>query len=306
MIYTVTCNPALDCAVYIDRLQLGEMNRTGDNTLSPSGKGINVSRVLTALGQPNTALGFVAGETGALLTRMLHSRGVQTDLISLEVGNTRINVKLHAETETELNAPGAVVSQAALEQLLLQLDRLQAGDVLCVCGSLAPGLPADTYRRLLERVAERGVYTVLDAAGAALAEALPAQPWLIKPNRTELSQLLGRELSTLAEVAEGAVALQRQCARHVLVSLGGEGALLCTEDCKRLHLPAPAGQVCDTVGAGDSTVAGFVAGWLTHGTLAEALRLGVAAGSATAFSTELATAAEVQAVQKKVGLPALL
>lgn len=296
MIYTVTCNPALDCTLTLDRLALGEMNRTAATVLSPSGKGVNVSCVLTALGQENVALGFVAGETGALLEKMLADRGVRTDFVPLSAGDTRINVKIYADTESELNAPGAAVDEVALEALLGKLSALGKGDVLCVCGSLAPGLAADTAARLLAAVAERGVYTVLDAAGQALLAALPARPWLIKPNRQEMSELLGEEIVTLEQAADGAARLQAQGARNVLVSLGGEGALLCTEEGRRLYLPAPTGTVRGTVGAGDSTVAGFVAGWLVGGEMTDALRMGVACGSATAFAGQLATGAQVQAV----------
>lgn len=302
MIYTVTCNPALDCTLSLERLVAGEMNRTTANVLTPSGKGVNVSRVLTALGQENVALGFAAGETGDLLRKMLTDRGVRTDFVELATGSTRINVKVYADTETELNAPGAAVEEAALTALLDKLTALGDGDVLCVCGSLAPQMPHDTYARLLTAVGD-GVCTVLDAAGQALLAALPARPWLIKPNRQEMSDLLGEEIVTLQQAADGAAKLQAMGARNVLVSLGGEGALLCTEEGRRYHLLAPDGTVRGTVGAGDSTVAGFVAGWLTHGRLTEALRLGVACGSATAFAGELASGEQVDAVLQRVAAP---
>ena len=290
MICTVTCNPALDCTVTLERLSVGRLNRTADSVLTPGGKGINVSRVLTALGRENTALGFAAGESGRLLDGMLAAEGVSTDFVWLAAGNTRVNVKLYADTETELNAPGAAVDGAALTALAEKCSALQTGDVLCLCGSLAPGLSADTYARLLATANERGVYTVLDTSGAPFAAALTAHPWLVKPNRDELSDLLGEDIRTVAQAADGATRLQTMGARNVLVSLGGEGALLCTEDGRRLYLPAPDGAVRGTVGAGDSAVAGFVAGYLLHGDTAEALRTAVAAGSATAFAGTLTDA----------------
>ena len=303
MIYTVTCNPALDCTVTLERLRVAAVNRTAGNVLSPGGKGINVSRVLTALGQENVALGFAAGETGDLLETMLAARGVRTDFVRLAAGGTRINVKLYADTETELNAPGAAVEEQAFTALLAKLASLNKGDVLCVCGSLAPRMGTDAYARLLHAVAERGVYTVLDAAGQPLLAALSAYPWLIKPNRQELSDLLGEDIRTVEQAAEGAARLQTLGARNVLVSLGGEGALLCTEERARYYLSAPDGAVRGTVGAGDSMVAGFVAGRLAHGSMTQALRMGVACGSATAFAGELASAAQIQAVLARTAEP---
>lgn len=303
MIYTVTCNPALDCTVRLQRLAVGRLNRTAGNSLFPGGKGINVSRVLTALGQDNVALGFAAGESGHLLEGMLTAGGVRTAFVWLPEGSTRINVKLYADAETELNAPGAPVDAGALKVLTEKLNALKAGDVLCLCGSLPPGMTADAYATLLDAVAGRGVYTVLDTSGRALLAGLAAHPWLIKPNRQELSELLGTTVETPAQTAEAAKELQRQGARHVLVSLGGEGALLCTEEGRRLYLPAPTGQVRGTVGSGDSMVAGFVTGWMETGSATEALRMGVAAGSATAFAEGLADREAVYTVLEQVSQP---
>lgn len=303
MIYTVTCNPALDYAVRVPTLMLGELNRTEDTLLAPGGKGINVSRILTALKQGGKAMGFTAGEAGLLLEGMLHRAGVETDFVVLPEGNTRINVKLHADTETEVNASGAPVDAASLKALTEKLDALKAGDVLCLCGSLPPGMAKDAYAALLEKVAGRGVYTVLDAAGEALVAGLAAHPWLIKPNRQEMSELLGVKVETLSQATEAARGLQEKGARHVLVSLGGEGALLCTQEGQRYYLSAPTGQVRGTVGSGDSMVAGFVTGFVTAGSLTEALRMGVAAGSATAFAGELANREQIKAVLERVGQP---
>ncbi len=303
MIYTVTCNPALDCAVTLDTFCEGTLNRTGGATLTPGGKGINVSRVLAALGEDTLALGFIAGENGALLQSALRALGLKTDFLCLERGQTRINVKLYGLRETELNAPGAPVLPAALCALERQLAGLELtpADTVCLCGSLAPGMPPDTYARLVERLAGCGVVrTVVDASAAALEAAVAARPWLVKPNREELAALAGRDLPTLADVTAAAERLLARGAATVLVSLGGEGALLCAADGRRLYQPTPAGRVQGTVGAGDSLVAGFVAAMSRGEDVAGALRLGVACGSATAFSAGLATGEESRALLERL------
>ena len=292
MIYTVTCNPALDCAVQLNGLAVGALNRTAGATLTPGGKGVNVSRVLGELGERNKALGFVAGSNGVMLESALAQMGVVTEFIRLPEGQTRINVKLYGEQETELNAPGPVVSHQQTEGLLKDLSRLQEEDLLCLCGSLPPGMPADSYARMLVAVKDCA-RAIVDTTGEALLCALREKPWLVKPNRDELAALVGKVLPTLGDVIEAAQWLREQGAENVLVSLGKDGALLCTEG-KRLYQPAPDGKVIGTVGAGDSLVAGFAAGWQRYGDMAQALRLGVACGSATACSEGLADAAGVE------------
>lgn len=294
MIYTVTCNPALDLAVRLDGLTVGGLNRTAGATLVAGGKGVNVSRVLGELGERNVALGFVAGSNGVMLESALQQMGVATEFIRLPEGQTRINVKLYGENETELNAPGPAVSHQQTEGLFSALSRLKDDDLLCLCGSLPPGMGADSYARML-KAAKNGVYTVVDTSGEALLCALREKPWLVKPNREELAALVGRELPTLPDVIEAARWLREKGARNVLVSLGGEGALLCAEG-KCVYQPAPQGEVIGTVGAGDSLVAGFAAGWQRYGDMAQALRLGVACGSATAYAEGLADSAGVEAM----------
>ena len=296
MIYTVTCNPALDCTVQAGAYIEGAINAVGGCALTPGGKGVNVSRVLSALGEDTVALGFVAGSNGALLQSALHGMGLHTDFIPLEEGQTRINVKLSGTVETQLNAPGAPVFPAALDALLAKLGGLACDgtDTVCLCGSLAPGMSADAYGRMLAAV--ECAYTVVDTTGGALLAALAYRPWLIKPNREELEALVGETLPTPEAVIAAAESLMAKGARNVLVSLGGDGALWCGEDGERLYQPAPTGQVIGTVGAGDSTVAGFVAGWHRYGDAANALRLGVACGSATAFAHGLAEAEGIAAV----------
>ncbi len=298
MIYTLTCNPALDCTVRLGDLQQGEINFVDGCALTPGGKGVNVSRILTALGVENTALGFVAGGNGGMLESALQKMGLTTAFIHLDEGQTRINVKLYGDTETELNAPGPIVPVEAVERLERQLrGAVTAADAVCLCGSLAPGMPVDTYGRLMAQLHGLGItHTVVDTTGAALLAALPERPWLIKPNREELAALVEQELPTLESVIAAAESLMERGAQHVLVSMGGDGAVLCTADGGRLYQPTPDGEVVGTVGAGDSTVAGFVAGYSRTGHADEALRLGVACGSATAFAEGLATAPEIAAV----------
>ena len=296
MIYTVTCNPALDLAVRLDGLQIGGLNRTAGATLIAGGKGVNVSRVLGELGERNKALGFVAGSNGVMLESALAQMGVMTEFIRLPEGQTRINVKLYGEQETELNAPGPVVSHQQTEGLLKDLSRLQEDDLLCLCGSLPPGMGVDSYARMLKAA---GVRTIVDTTGEALLCALAEKPWLVKPNRDELAALAGRELPTIEDVMEAAAWLREKGAQNVLVSMGKDGALLCAEG-KRLYQPAPDGEVIGTVGAGDSLVAGFAAGWQRCGDMAQALRLGVACGSATACCEGLADSDGVEAMLAKM------
>lgn len=293
MIYTVTCNPALDLAMRLDGLQLGGLNRTAGATLVAGGKGVNVSRVLGELGERNVALGFVAGSNGVMLESALGQMGVNTAFIRLPEGQTRINVKLYGEQETELNAPGPMVSHQQTEGLLCELSRLKKDDLLCLCGSLPPGMGVDSYAYMLK--AAGGVRAIVDTSGKALLCALSEKPWLTKPNRDELAALVGRELPTLDDVIEAAEWLREKGAQNVLVSLGKDGALLCAEGV-RLYQPAPTGKVVGTVGAGDSLVAGFAAGWQRYGDRAQALRLGVACGSATAYCEGLADSAGVEAM----------
>lgn len=289
MIYTVTCNPAVDYMLRVKGFIAGGLNRPPDTTLSFGGKGVNVSRVLTALGVSNRALGFVAGEVGQMLERGLRRLGVDTDFVHLAAGNTRINVKITAENETELNVVGPTVDAAAFGRLTAQVATLADGDTLCLCGSLPQGCDADTYARLLACVEKKNVRTVVDATGEALLRVLPYRPYLIKPNRDELAALAGRELPDDESILAAARDLQAKGARNVLVSLGEDGALLLAEDGAVYRRAAYRGEVRGTVGAGDSTIAGFLAALEQGADVNEALRVAVAAGSATAFSDGLAT-----------------
>lgn len=294
MIYTVTFNPAIDYVVRLDTpLQAGTVNRAAGEDCVLGGKGINVSGILAQLDCPSVALGFVAGETGAWLERGLAAQGLQTDFIHLASGMTRINVKIKAGQETELNGAGPAIPPQAMEALQQKLDALRPGDILVLAGSIPSSLPVDTYERVLERLQGHSVRAVVDASGRLLANVLPYEPFLIKPNHHELAEIVGRALPGDEEIAAAAHELQEQGARNVLVSMAGDGALLLDETGAVHRIGTPKGTVINSVGAGDSMLAGFLAGYLQSGSYQDALRLGTACGSATAFSLGLASRKEI-------------
>ena len=301
MIYTVTFNPAIDYVVRLDApLEVGEVNRAGGEDCVLGGKGINVSGVLAQLDCPSVALGFVAGETGAWLERGLKKQGLETDFVHLEQGMTRINVKIKAGQETELNGAGPDIPESAVRQLEEQLDALNENDILILAGSIPRSLPQDTYERLLARLQGKGVWAVVDATRDLLVNVLQYRPFLIKPNNHELGEIVGRELKTDAEIIAAARALQEKGACNVLVSMAGDGAILVDETGKVHRIGCPRGKVVNSVGAGDSMVAGFVAGWMQTGSYDMALRLGTACGSATAFSLGLATREKIEELLKQI------
>lgn len=301
MIYTVTFNPAIDYVVRLDNpLQPGAVNRAAGEDCVLGGKGINVSGVLAQLECPSVALGFVAGETGAWLERGLAAQGLHTDFIHLPAGMTRINVKIKAAQETELNGAGPAIPPQAMQALAQQLDALQPQDVLVLAGSIPASLPADTYEKILARLQGHGVRAVVDAAGPLLAKVLPYAPFLIKPNHHELAELVGRSLQGDDEITQAARELQQRGARNVLVSMAGDGALLLDETGAVHRIGVPHGTVINSVGAGDSMLAGFLAGYLRSGAYAEALRLGTACGSATAFSLGLASRQEIDRLLQQI------
>ena len=290
MIYTVTFNPAIDYVVRLDRpLEVGEVNRAAGEDCVLGGKGINVSGVLRELGCKSVALGFVAGETGAWLERGLAAQGLRTDFIHLAEGMTRINVKIKAGTETELNGAGPSIPESAMQQLEAQLDTLQPDDILILAGSIPKILSQSTYERLLAGLEGHGVRAVVDATQDLLVNVLPYHPFLIKPNDHELGEIVGRELKTDEEITAAARALQEKGARNVLVEHGEVHRIGC-----------PRGKVVNSVGAGDSMVAGFVAGYLQSGSYEQALRLGTACGSATAFSLGLATKEKIAELMQEI------
>lgn len=296
-VYTVTLNPSLDYTVSVDHFQLGYTNRTESELLTVGGKGINVSTVLKNLGIDSTVLGFVAGFTGQEAVRQLTDRGIESGLIMLEKGLTRINVKLQSVEGTEINGQGPDIPEERFAQLTERLSELRAGDVLFLSGSIPASLPEDTYMHIMERLAS-GVMTVVDASGELLTKVLPLRPFLIKPNHHELGGIFGATLKDRASVIPYARKLQEMGARNVLVSLAGEGAVLLAEDGSVYEAPAPTGKLVNGVGAGDSMVSGFMAGWLEKEDYEYAFHLGVAAGSATAFAEGLASGEEIAALFK--------
>lgn len=293
MIYTVTFNPAIDYVVYLDDLREGTVNRTRNEAIQCGGKGINVSTVLTSLGVENVALGFLAGFTGDAVENALRKKGVRTDFIRLQSGLTRINVKIQNGCETEINGRGPDIGPEALVLLYKKLDAVADGDILVLAGSIPAGMLGDLYEKIMAALQEKKVRVVVDATGELLLNVLRYRPFLIKPNRNELGELFGRTLKTEDDIRACAAKLQDRGARNVLVSLGGDGAILLDETGEFQQIGVACGTVRNSVGAGDSMVAGFLAGYLKEGTYACALRTGVAAGSATAFSDELATGEEV-------------
>lgn len=300
MIYTVTFNPSLDYIVSVPDFQTGLTNRTESELLLPGGKGINVSMVLRNLGIENTALGFVAGFTGDEVVRRLESLGVRNGFIRIEEGFTRINLKLKSIDGTEINGQGPEIGTDKAELLMRQLETLGSGDVLFLSGSIPASMPDDTYRSIMERLDGRGVQIAVDATQSLLLNVLEYHPFLIKPNNHELGEIFGVSLNKRDEVIPYGKKLQEAGAQNVLVSLAGEGAVLIAADGSIHETPAPKGRLVNAVGAGDSMVAGFMAGWLEKQDYRHAFYMGVAAGSASAFSENLATREEIEAVYRQI------
>ncbi|MBE5897584.1 MAG: 1-phosphofructokinase [Lachnospiraceae bacterium] len=293
MIYTVTFNPSLDYIVSVDNFTLGKVNRTTDELMFPGGKGINVSMVLKNLGYDSVALGFMAGFTGNEIIRMLDERGVISDFIHVEKGLSRINVKLRSNEESEINGQGPAIDADAISRLYGKLDKLQDGDVLVLAGSIPDVMSRNTYMDIMKRLNGRGVKVVVDATKDLLVNVLEYKPFLVKPNNHELGEIYGVTLNTRDEVVPYAKRMQEAGARNVLISMAGEGAVLLDEQGEVHMSEAPKGKVVNSVGAGDSMVAGFIAGYLESGNYDEAFYMGLCTGSASAFSENLATKAEV-------------
>lgn len=300
MVYTVTFNPSLDYIVSLNGFEMGMTNRTREEQMLPGGKGINVSTVLQNLGVENTALGFTAGFTGIEIERMIEDIGFRCDFIRIPNGFSRINVKLKDFDGTEINGMGPAIQKKEVEELFRKLDRLQKGDVLVLAGSIPESLPDCLYRDILDRLSGKEILCVVDATRDLLLNVLKYQPFLIKPNNHELGEIFGVELQTREAVIPYVRKLQEKGARNVLVSMAGEGAVLVAENGEVYGKPAPQGTLVNAVGAGDSMVAGFLAGWLEQRDYEHAFCMGVAAGSASAFSKYLATREEVQAVYQQL------
>ena len=293
MIYTVTFNPAIDYIVHTGTMQVGQVNRSQGEELYFGGKGINVSFVLHELGLPSKALGFVAGFTGAAIEAGIQEQGIATDFVHLDSGFSRINVKIKSGEETELNGQGPNISEAAVAELFEKQTQLQDGDILILAGSIPNTMPADSYEKILAHLSDKKIKVVVDATKDLLLKVLPYHPFLIKPNNHELGELFGVTLHSIEEIATYAKKLQEMGAQNVLISMAGDGALLIDETGKQHVCGVCKGTVKNSVGAGDSMVAGFVAGSM-HGDYEAALKLGTAAGGATAFSEGLAQRAEIE------------
>lgn len=298
MIYTVTVNPSLDYIVTVDQFRLGMTNRSIAEKIFFGGKGINVSVVLKNLGYKNTALGFVAGFTGEELIRRLEKQGISQEFIQLTNGMTRINVKLSSVDGTEINGQGPYISEEDKNKLTGRIHQLVAGDVLVLAGSIPQSMPKDFYQEIMKDLRGKGILIVVDATRDLLTNVLGEHPFLIKPNNHEIGEIFGVTLQTREKVVPYGKKLQEMGARNVLVSMAGEGAVLIAEDGTVISEAAPEGRLVNGVGAGDSMVAGFLAGWLERQDYEYAYRMGAAAGSASAFSEKLATKEEIQRVYK--------
>lgn len=299
MIYTVTFSPSLDYMLDVPDFKLDNVNRTSKEVIYPGGKGINVSMMLNNLGIPNKAFGFTAGFTGETLKDMLKTKGVDTDFIDIEDGMTRINVKIRSDVKTEVNGQGPTIEQRHIDMLYEKLDCLTEDDYLVLAGTIPASMPKSIYMDILKRVEGKNVKVVVDATGNLLVNALPYKPFLVKPNQFELGEIFGVDITKEVDIVKYAVKLVEKGARNVLVSMGGDGAVLVSDTCEIDHSYALKGTVKNTVGAGDSMVAGFLTGYIKTGNLEKAFKLSVAAGTASAFNDELATKEQVLDILEK-------
>lgn len=299
MIYTVTLNPSIDYVVRLETLRLGITNRTASEEYYFGGKGINVSNVLAELGLQSTALGFIAGFTGEAIENGIRNDNIITDFIKLKNGISRINIKIKAEDETEINCQGPHIEESELDGLLCRIDKISDGDTLIIAGNIPNTMPDDVYERILERIKGKKVRVVVDATKKLLLNSLKYKPFLIKPNRQELSEIFDFEIETESDVEKYAKELQRLGAQNVLISLGKDGAML-VDEYGNVHKEGVLKEkVINTVGSGDSMVAGFIAGYEKEKSYSYALRLGSVCGNATAFSYGLATKEKINELLKK-------
>lgn len=287
MVYTVTFNPAIDYVIYADEMKIGAVNRAENEKIYFGGKGINVSIILNELGIKSEALGFVAGFTGEAIEKGMAKDGIKTDFVHLDEGFSRINVKIRGSAETELNGQGPKIPEEKIDALFKKFEKIQDGDTIVLAGSIPPSLPLDIYEKILKNLQNKNIRTVVDATGDLLMNVLKYKPFLIKPNNFELSEIFGVTLKTTEDISNCALKLKEMGAVNVLVSMAGNGALLVDENGKIHVCGVCKGNVKNSVGAGDSMVAGFIAGCEKE-SYEYALKLGTAAGGATAFSEGLA------------------
>lgn len=302
MIFTFTPNPSVDYIMGVNNYKEGVVNRTSYENIFAGGKGINVSLVLKELNVPSVALGFIGGFTGDIIESLLTKANVDTAFIRLNDGVSRINVKIKADTETEINAQGPVIDSCCIDALYQKLATLNDGDTLILAGSAPKGSGDDFYSNIMSFLSDKNTNVAVDTTGALLLNTLKHKPFLIKPNNYELEEIAGKPLSTDDDIISACKELQNQGARNILVSLGGDGALLVSEFGDILKQSAPDGRVVNTTGAGDSMVAGFIAGYLDANDYLHALKLGISAGSATAFSDTLATSSEIERLYHSLDL----
>ena len=305
MIYTITFNPALDYITQVENFKIGEINRTKTETILPGGKGLNVSIVLKNLGIENTALGFVAGFTGEELIRKMESQGVKTDFVKVEKGITRINIKISSMSEntveeTALNGMGPQITKGDIDVLFEKIQKMSTKDMVILSGSIPKNMNNDIYEKICKKLNKKGITFIVDSTQELLMNVLKYNPFLIKPNKEELEETLNCKISTKEDIIDAAKKLKDMGAQNVLVSLGDDGALLLTKEDETYYSKVPKGQLVNTVGSGDSMVAGFLAGYYQTQDYEYALKVGVAAGSATAFSIRLATKEDVDLLLKQL------
>lgn len=300
MIYTVTFNPSLDYIVGLDHFLEGQVNRSQWDTLYAGGKGINVSMVLKNLGLANVALGFIGGFTGKEIDKRLKAFGCYTDFVTIASGQSRINVKIKSAVESEINGVGPHLLDSEREELFKKLDLMKAGDFLVLAGSIPASLPEDSYEEIMKHLENRGIHIIVDATKDLLYKVLNYRPFLIKPNKQELEGLFGKVFTTNEEIIFHGKKLKDQGAQNVLISLAKDGAILIDQNDQVHQMPAPVGQVKNSVGAGDSMVAGFLAGYLKNKNYQEAFKWGVATGSASAFSDQLANKEQVMQILESI------
>ena len=297
MIYANTINPAIDYIIDINKFEIGQINKTNNEKILPGGKGINVSTVLENLGISNIALGFIAGFTGKEIQERVEKLGVKTDFIELNQGLSRINVKIKSECETAINSDGPEISDEDFEKLLNKLDVLKQGDILVLAGNT--GLD-DIYEKICKRIQNRNIKIVADATGKLLVNVLKYNPFLIKPNKYELEEIFNVKINSNEEIVEYASKLQQSGASNVLISMDVNGAILLCENKEAFYIKAPKGKLVNSVGSGDSMVAGFLAEFLNSRDYQKSLKFAVASGSASAFSENLATKEEIERLLKKM------
>lgn len=300
MFYTVTLNPALDYISQVDDFGIGKINRTKTEKILPGGKGLNVSMVLKNLGIDSVAIGFIAGFTGDELRKQMEQKGVKTEFIKVQNGITRINVKISSNQETALNGIGPDIDEKDIEELLQKINEITSDDLVILSGNIPKSIPKNIYPIICDILEKNNVTFVVDATRELLIDVLKYKPFLIKPNKEELEETFKVKITTKDELVTYAKKLQDMGAQNVLISLGGDGAILLNKEGKVYYSKAPKGKVINTVGAGDSMVAGFLAGYKKTKDYEQAFKMGIATGSASAFSMDLATAKEVEDLLKDI------